>query len=96
MTYHQKIVVLRWSSKAYALYPHMSVYDNMAFRLKNDQKQEIDFRVREAAKILESKNCSRRKPKPYRVVKRQRGRPQGPGQLFRQAAVVLLMDEPLS
>ena len=49
----------------YALYPHMTVYDNMAFGLKIRKfpKQEIDDRVREAAKILDIEELLDRKPK---------------------------------
>ena len=49
----------------YALYPHMSVYDNMAFGLKirKTDKQEIDRRVNEAARILEIEKLLDRKPK---------------------------------
>jgi len=81
--------------QSYALYPHMSVYDNMAFGLKIQRlpKTEIDFRVREAAKILEIEELLARKPKALSGGQRQRvalGRA-----IVRQAAVVL-MDEPLS
>ena len=51
--------------QSYALYPHMSVYDNMAFglKLRKVSKDEIDKRVRDAAKILEIEEYLDRKPK---------------------------------
>jgi multiple sugar transport system ATP-binding protein len=81
--------------QSYALYPHMNVYDNMAFGLKIQRlpKDEIDRRVREAARILEIEEYLTRKPKNLSGGQRQRvalGRA-----IVRQAAVVL-MDEPLS
>lgn len=81
--------------QSYALYPHMTVYDNMAFGLKIQRlpKDEIDHRVREAARILEIEEYLARKPKALSGGQRQRvalGRA-----IVRQAAVVL-MDEPLS
>ena len=58
----------------YALYPHMSVYDNMAFglKLKKTPKEEIDKRVREAARILEIEDYLDRKPKALSGGQRQR------------------------
>ena len=49
----------------YALYPHMSVYDNMAFglKLRNFSKEDIDYRVKEAAKILGLEEYLERRPK---------------------------------
>jgi multiple sugar transport system ATP-binding protein len=81
--------------QSYALYPHMTVYDNMAFGLKIQRlpRAEIDQRVREAARILEIEEYLARKPKALSGGQRQRvalGRA-----IVRQAAVVL-MDEPLS
>ena len=60
----------------YALYPHMTVYDNMAFGLKIRKfpKEEIDQRVREAAKILEIEELLDRKPKALSGGQRQRVR----------------------
>ena len=54
----------------YALYPHMNVYDNMAFGLKTRKfpKKEIDQRVNDAAKILGLEQYLNRKPKPFLVV----------------------------
>ena len=56
--------------QSYALYPHMSVYDNMAFglKLKKCPKEEIDKRVRNAAQILEIEQYLDRKPKALSVL----------------------------
>ncbi|MEF4850750.1 ATP-binding cassette domain-containing protein, partial [Escherichia coli] len=58
----------------YALYPHMSVYDNMAYGLRNrgTPKPEIDTRVREAARILEITPFLDRKPRALSGGQRQR------------------------
>ena len=58
----------------YALYPHMTVYDNMAFSLKINKvpKDEIDKKVKEAAKILDIENLLKRKPKQLSGGQRQR------------------------
>ena len=58
----------------YALYPHMSVYDNMAFSLKLRKlsKEEIDKKVKEAAKTLEIDELLDRKPKALSGGQRQR------------------------
>ena len=55
----------------YALYPHMSVYDNMAFglKLRKTPKDEIDKKVHDAAKILDLEHLLDRKPKVYPVVR---------------------------
>lgn len=79
----------------YALYPHMTVYDNMAFglKLRGTPKKDIDRRVEETAEILELKNLLQRLPKQLSGGQRQRvalGRA-----IVRQPAV-FLMDEPLS
>nr|WP_279324782.1 ATP-binding cassette domain-containing protein [Conservatibacter flavescens] len=60
--------------QSYALYPHMSVYDNMAFALKlrNFSKEDIDFKVKEAAKILGLEQLLNRKPKALSGGQRQR------------------------
>ena len=60
--------------QSYALYPHMSVYKNMAFslELRKVPKDEIDMRVREAAKILEIEEYLDRKPKALSGGQRQR------------------------
>src|ERR1700760_6281 len=58
----------------YALYPHMRVYDNMAYGLRNRKtpKDEIDKRVREAARILEIEQLLERKPRALSGGQRQR------------------------
>ncbi|WP_274310106.1 ABC transporter ATP-binding protein [Solibacillus daqui] len=79
----------------YALYPHMSVYDNMAFGLKLRKlpKEEIDRRVKEAAKILDLEQYLDRKPKALSGGQRQRV---ALGRAIVRDARVFLMDEPLS
>ncbi|KOS69116.1 sugar ABC transporter ATP-binding protein [Lysinibacillus contaminans] len=79
----------------YALYPHMSVYDNMAFGLKLRKlpKDEIDRRVKEAAKILDLEQYLNRKPKALSGGQRQRV---ALGRAIVRDAKVFLMDEPLS
>src|SRR5687767_6618930 len=60
--------------QSYALYPHMTVYDNLAFGLRNFKvpKAEIDERVRNAAEILEMGDLLKRKPKQLSGGQRQR------------------------
>ncbi|MGL4521404.1 MAG: ABC transporter ATP-binding protein [Bacilli bacterium] len=79
----------------YALYPHMSVYDNMAFglKLRKISKEEIDRRVRDAAKILGLEEYLERKPKAMSGGQRQRV---ALGRAIVRDAKVFLMDEPLS
>lgn len=79
----------------YALYPHMSVYDNMAFglKLRKFPKDEIDRRVQEAAKILGLEPYLDRKPKALSGGQRQRV---ALGRAIVRDAKVFLMDEPLS
>ncbi|AYF05861.1 ABC transporter ATP-binding protein [Bacillus mobilis] len=79
----------------YALYPHMSVYDNMAFGLKLRKlpKDEINHRVTEAAKILGLEDYLKRKPKALSGGQRQRV---ALGRAIVRDAKVFLMDEPLS
>ncbi|WP_163101723.1 ABC transporter ATP-binding protein [Peribacillus alkalitolerans] len=79
----------------YALYPHMSVYDNMAFglKLRKMPKDEIDRRVKDAAKILGLETYLDRKPKALSGGQRQRV---ALGRAIVRDAKVFLMDEPLS
>lgn len=79
----------------YALYPHMTVYDNMAFALKlrKTPKDEIDRKVREAAAILDITQYLDRKPKALSGGQRQRV---AIGRAIVREPKVLLMDEPLS
>ena len=81
--------------QSYALYPHMSVYDNMAFglKLRRTPKQEIDRRVKEAAQILGIENLLDRKPKQLSGGQRQRV---AVGRAIVREPNVFLMDEPLS
>ncbi|WP_110928980.1 ABC transporter ATP-binding protein [Bacillus massiliglaciei] len=79
----------------YALYPHMTVYDNMAFglKLRKMSKNEIKSRVQEAAKILGLEEFLKRKPKALSGGQRQRV---ALGRAIVRDAKVFLMDEPLS
>lgn len=79
----------------YALYPHMTVYENMAFSLKLRKipKDEIDKKVKEAAKILDIDHLLDRKPKALSGGQRQRV---AMGRAIVRNPKVFLMDEPLS
>ncbi|WP_374686777.1 ABC transporter ATP-binding protein [Promineifilum sp.] len=81
--------------QSYALYPHMSVYDNMAFglKLRKMPKDEIDRRVREAADNIGLQNLLDRKPKALSGGQRQRV---ALGRAIVREPAVFLMDEPLS
>ncbi|CAM3704716.1 ABC transporter ATP-binding protein [Marinicrinis lubricantis] len=81
--------------QSYALYPHMNVYQNMAFglKLRKFKKAEIDKRVREAAKILDIEHLLDRKPKALSGGQRQRV---ALGRAIVREPQVFLMDEPLS
>src|SRR5207247_7847557 len=81
--------------QSYALYPHMTVYDNLAFGLRNKKvpKDEIDRRVREGAKILDLEGLLERKPKQLSGGQRQRV---ALGRAIVREPAVWLMDEPLS
>lgn len=81
--------------QSYALYPHMNVYQNMAFglKLRKVKKEEIDQRVRDAAKILDITHLLDRKPKALSGGQRQRV---ALGRAIVRDPQVFLMDEPLS
>jgi multiple sugar transport system ATP-binding protein len=81
--------------QSYALYPHMSVYENMAFGLKlaNTEKGAVEARVREAARILQLEHLLDRKPRQLSGGQRQRV---AIGRAIVRNPRVFLFDEPLS
>ena len=81
--------------QSYALYPHMTVFDNMAFGLKLEKKSndEINDRVQEAARILQIQDYLKRKPKQLSGGQRQRV---AIGRAITRKPKVFLFDEPLS
>ena len=81
--------------QSYALYPHMTVYDNLAFGLRNQRvpKKEIDRRVRRAVEILDLGPLIKRKPKQLSGGQRQRV---ALGRAIVREPAAFLMDEPLS
>src|SRR5215217_4462217 len=81
--------------QTYALYPHLTVYDNIAFslRLRKEKKQDLDRRVREAAKVLGLDQLLDRKPRALSGGQRQRV---AMGRAIVRQPQAFLMDEPLS
>lgn len=81
--------------QSYALYPHMNVYENMAFglKLRKFSKQEIEKRIQDAARILDISHLLDRKPKALSGGQRQRV---ALGRAIVREPQVFLMDEPLS
>jgi len=92
---HPKDRDIAFVFQSYALYPHMSVYDNIAFGLKMRKfnKKDIDIKVREVAKALNLEELLDRKPKQLSGGQRQRV---ALGRAIVRQPKVFLMDEPLS
>lgn len=92
---HPKDRDIAFVFQSYALYPHMSVYDNIAFPLKMRglKKDEIDKKVKEAAEILNLTEYLQRRPKQLSGGQRQRV---ALGRAIVRSPKVFLMDEPLS
>ena len=92
---HPKDRDIAFVFQSYALYPHMSVYDNIAFGLKMRKysKSEIDAKVKEAAKMLNLEDLLNRKPRQLSGGQRQRV---ALGRAIVRNPKVFLMDEPLS
>jgi len=79
--------------QSYALYPHMSVYDNMAFGLSGLEKEEVGRRIKKAARILQIEDYLKRKPTELSGGQCQRV---ALGRAIVRNAKVFLLDEPLS
>src|SRR5918912_864829 len=81
--------------QSYALYPHLSVYENIAFglRLRKERKEEVDRRVKDAARILGLEGFLNRKPRALSGGQRQRV---AMGRAIVRNPQAFLMDEPLS